>query len=67
MFDYLQPGIVVKDRAGTFKRITRIESGKVYWVYADRSDRRQHNAEYDRFIDTHFVVPEMKMPEAQAA
>ncbi len=67
MFDYLQPGSVVKDKAGSFKRVTRIDSGKVYWVYAGRSDRRQHYAEYDRFIDTHFVVPEIKIPEAQAA
>lgn len=56
----------MKDRAGIFKRITRIDSGKVYWVYAARGDRRQHNADYDRFSDTHFVVPAM-MPEAQAA
>ncbi len=67
MFDYLRPGIVVKARAGSLKRITRIDSGRVYWVYADRSDTRQHNADYDRFIDTHFVVPGMRTPEAQAA
>jgi hypothetical protein len=32
MFDYLQPGIVVKDGAGIRKTITRIEDDKVYWV-----------------------------------
>jgi hypothetical protein len=67
MFDYLQPGSVVKDRAGIRKRITRVDSDKVYWVYADRGDGRRHNAKYDRFIDTHFVVADLKMEKAQAA
>jgi hypothetical protein len=39
----------------------------VYWVYADRSERRQHSANYDRFIDTHFVIADLRMQEAQAA
>jgi len=67
MFDYLQPGIVVKDGAGIRKTITRIEDDKVYWVYADRSERRQHSANYDRFIDTHFVIADPRMQQAQAA
>lgn len=66
MYDYLQPGVVVKDRAGIRKAITRIDGDKVYWVYSDRSDRRQHAADYERFIDTHFVIagPRMGMSEA---
>ncbi len=67
MFDYLRPGVVVKDRVGIRKRITRVDSDKVYWMYADRSDRRQHSANYDRFIDTHFVVADRRMEELQAA
>jgi hypothetical protein len=68
MFDYLQPGIVVKDRAGIRKAITRIQRDKVYWTYAEGSNRRQHIADYDRFIDTHFVIADStKMQQAQAA
>jgi hypothetical protein len=35
-------------------------------VYSDRSDRRQHAAEYERFIDTHFIIadPRMRLPQA---
>ncbi|HTM89265.1 MAG TPA: hypothetical protein VL155_13750 [Terriglobales bacterium] len=66
MYNYLQPGVVVKDRAGIRKAITRIEGEKVYWVYSDRSDRRQHSADYERFIDTHFIIPDagMRLPQA---
>ena len=67
MYDYLQPGVVVKDKAGIRKAITRIEGAKVYWVYSDRSDRRQHSADYERFIDTHFIVVEGRMGMPQAA
>ena len=67
MFDYLQPGVVVKDKAGIRKAITRIDGAKVYWVYNDRSDRRQHSADYERFIDTHFIVPEARTGLPQAA
>ncbi|HTM87991.1 MAG TPA: hypothetical protein VL155_07310 [Terriglobales bacterium] len=45
MYDYLQPGVVVKDRAGIRKAITRIAGEKVYWVYNDRIGRRQHVTE----------------------
>ena len=66
MYDYLQPGVVVKDKAGIRKAVTRIEGAKVYWVYSDRSDRRQHSADYERFIDTHFIIadPGMRLPQA---
>ncbi len=66
MYDYLQPGVVVKDKAGIRKAITRIDGDKVYWVYSGRSDRRQHAADYERFIDTHFVISDLRtaMPEA---
>jgi hypothetical protein len=66
MYNYLQPGVVVKDRAGIRKAITRIEGEKVYWVYSERSDRRQHSADYERFIDTHFIIadPGMRLPQA---
>lgn len=45
MYDYLQPGVVVKDRAGIRKAITRIAGEKVYWVYNDRIGWRQHVTE----------------------
>ncbi|HKU21481.1 MAG TPA: hypothetical protein VJQ50_10745 [Terriglobales bacterium] len=66
MYNYLQPGVVVKDRAGIRKAITRIDGEKVYWVYSDRSDRRQHSADYERFIDTHFIIADsgMRLPQA---
>lgn len=67
MFDYLQPGVVVKDRAGIRKAVTRIDGDKVYWVYNDRSDRRQHSADYERFIDTHFIIADTSMRLPQAA
>jgi len=67
MFDYLKPGCVVKDAAGIRKTIVRVESRKVYWAYADRNGRRSYSAEYERFIDTHFVLPHMKMLQEQAA
>lgn len=63
MFDYLQAGIVVKDRAGIRKMITRVDTDRVYWVYADRRNKRRHTVDYDRFIDTHFVVAEPKIAE----
>jgi hypothetical protein len=66
MYDYLQPGVVVKDKAGIRKAITRIDGDKVYWVYSERNDRRQHAADYERFIDTHFVIadPRIHLPQA---
>jgi hypothetical protein len=66
MYDYLQPGVVVKDKAGIRKAITRIDGAKVYWVYSERSDRRQHAADYERFIDTHFRIADVRvrLPEA---
>jgi hypothetical protein len=66
MYNYLQPGVVVKDKAGIRKATTRIDGDKVYWVYSERSDRRQHAADYERFIDTHFIIPDMRtrLPEA---
>lgn len=67
MYDYLQPGVVVKDRAGIHKAITRIHGNKVYWVYNDRIGRRQHVTEYDRFIDTHFIIADTQARFADAA
>lgn len=67
MYNYLQPGVVVKDKAGIRKAITRIDGDKVYWVYSERSDRRQHAADYERFIDTHFIIPGLGMPLPEAA
>lgn len=32
MYDYLQPGVVVKDRAGIWKAIIKIDRDKVYWI-----------------------------------
>jgi hypothetical protein len=67
MYDYLQAGVVVKDGAGIRKAITRIDGNKVYWVYNDRIGRRQHVSEYDRFIDTHFIIAEKPARFADAA
>jgi hypothetical protein len=67
MFDYLKPGCIVKDAAGIRKTIVRVESGKVYWAYADRNGSRCYSAGYERFIDTHFVFPHMTMLQEQAA
>ena len=67
MYDYLQPGAIVKDRAGIRKAITRIDGNRVYWVYSDRIGRRQHVTEYDRFIDTHFIIADIRAPFAGAA
>jgi len=66
MYNYLQPGVVVKDKAGIRKAITRIDGDKVYWVYSERSDRRQHADDYERFIDTHFIIADLgtRLPEA---
>src|SRR6185437_13123562 len=62
MFDYLQPGIVVKDGAGIRKTITRIEDDKVYWVYADRSERRQHSANYADLVDQRRATLHQSIP-----
>lgn len=67
MYDYLQPGVVVKDKAGIRKAITRIEGNKVYWVYSERIGPRQHVTEYERFIDTHFIIADTGARFADAA
>lgn len=57
----------MKDRAGIRKAITRIDGNKVYSVHNDRSDRRQHVTEYDRFVDTHFTIADRRARFADAA
>ena len=49
-----------RSRVGRGKAITRIDGNKVYWVYNDRSDRRQHVTEYDAFIDKHFIIADRR-------
>ena len=57
MYDYLQAGVIVKDKSGAKKIVTLIKDGNVHWIYAGR-DNRRHIMPYERFIDTHFVLPQ---------
>ena len=57
----LQPGLLVKDRLGTRKRITRVEDDRVYWEYVNQPPAgapRENSTPYDDFIDSHFVLPQ---------
>ncbi len=66
----LRPGMIVKDRAGLRKVVTRIEHDKVYWEYlnsAKESPRqRETSTPYEDFADSHFVTPE-RVPLDKAA
>jgi hypothetical protein len=57
----LQPGLLVKDRLGVRKRITRVEQDTVYWEYVNQPTAgapRGNSTSYDDFIDSHFVLPQ---------
>jgi hypothetical protein len=56
----LQPGMIVKNRAGLLKEVTRIEGDKVYWHFVDKlSDTvpEEMVTDYEEFADTHYVTP----------
>jgi hypothetical protein len=57
----LQSGLLVKDRLGTRKRITRVEDDTVYWEYVSEAPAgasRENSTSYDDFVDSHFVLPQ---------
>jgi len=55
----LQPGMIVKDKAGLFKQVTRIEDDKVYWRYTEKlldTSPQEMVTDYEEFSDTHFTT-----------
>jgi len=57
----LQSGLLVKDRMGVRKRITRVEDDTVYWEYVNQppqGEPREKATAYEDFADTHFVLPQ---------
>lgn len=57
----LQPGLLVKDRLGDRKRITRVLDHIVYWEYVNpvpESRAGEHSTPYEEFADSHFVLPQ---------
>jgi len=59
----LKAGMVVKDRGGIRKVVTRIAAAHVYWQFLEPRLQREHPGEhstaYARFADTHFVTAEI--------
>ena len=56
----LRPGMIVKDKAGRLKEVTRIEDDKVYWRFTDKSldtSPEEMSTDYDEFADTHYITP----------
>ncbi len=57
----LLPGLLVKDRLGVRKRITRVQDDVVFWEYVNQApgDQPQENSTaYEDFADSHFVLPQ---------
>jgi hypothetical protein len=57
----LQPGLLVKDRQGRRKRITRVQDDMVYWEYVGQlpeEEPREGATTYEDFADSHFVLPQ---------
>jgi hypothetical protein len=57
----LQPGLLVKDRLGARKRITRVQDETVYWEYVNLPSPgapRENSTSYEDFADSHFVLPQ---------
>lgn len=57
----LLPGLLVKDRLGVRKRITRVQDDVVFWEYVNQApgDQLQENSTaYEDFADSHFVLPQ---------
>jgi hypothetical protein len=57
----LRPGLLVKDRSGVRKRLTRVEDDTVYWEYVSSpsGDSQEHSTPYEDFADSHFVLPQL--------
>ncbi|HZU43160.1 MAG TPA: hypothetical protein VE994_10840 [Terriglobales bacterium] len=56
----LQPGMIVKDKAGLLKQVTRIENDKVYWRYTEKlldTSPQDMVTDYEEFSDTHYITP----------
>jgi hypothetical protein len=56
----LQPGMIVKDAAGLFKEVTRIEGDKVYWHFTETlldTSPREMVSDYEEFADHHYITP----------
>ena len=56
----LQPGMIVKDKAGLLKQVTRIDGDKVYWRFTNKpSDASPEEmvTDYEEFADTHYITP----------
>lgn len=52
--------MIVKDRAGRLKQVTRIEGDKIYWQYTDKvsdASPQEMVTDYEEFADTHYVTP----------
>lgn len=57
----LQPGLLVKDRLGVHKRITRVQDDTIYWEYVGETPEgkpRENCTTYEEFADSHFVLPQ---------
>ena len=57
----LQPGLLVKDRLGVRKRITRVQDNVVFWEYvnpAHEGQPQENSTPYEDFADSHFVLPQ---------
>lgn len=56
----LQPGLLVKDRLGARKRITRVQDDTVYWEYVNQpaGAPQENSTPYEDFADSHFVLPQ---------
>lgn len=65
----LQPGLLVKDRLGTRKRITRVQGDIIYWEYVNQppaGEARDNSTPYEDFADSHFVLPQPSSPRGAA-
>jgi hypothetical protein len=56
-------GMVVQNRSGVRKVVTRVSSSSVYWVHVvcGRESKREYETDYNTFINTHFVVAPSKL------
>ena len=56
----LKPGLLVKDRLGARKRITRVQDDIVYWEYLNKpfGTSQENSTPYEDFADSHFVLPQ---------
>ena len=65
----LQPGMIVKDKAGLLKQVTRIEGDKVYWRYTEKlldASPQEMVTDYEEFSDTHYITAMREDPRKSA-